>query len=162
MAEVEPVADTERDNLGRPTAYTADYGVLICELLSQGQSLNRICKENNIPSRASIYRWLLSENRLHDEFRDNYALARKIGYECMADDIMDIADDGVNDWMDNNNKDSPGYIINGEALGRSRLRVDTRKWFMSKVLPKFADKEQEKGTDDMASVLQSLIDRLPN
>lgn len=150
------------NDIGRPTAYTKEYGDLICELLSQGQSLSRICKENNIPPRGTIYRWLLSDDPIHNDFRDSYALARRIGYECMADDIIDIADDGTNDWMENNNEENPGYIINGEALGRSRLRVDTRKWFMSKVLPKFADKQEVNNGADMVSVLQSLIDKLPS
>lgn len=60
----------------------------------------------------------------------------------MSDDIMDIADNGTNDFMEREDPDNPGYAVNGEALGRSRLRVDTRKWFMSKVLPKFKDKTE--------------------
>ena len=34
-----------------------------------------------------------------------------------------------------------GWAINGEHIARSRLRVDTRKWLLSKCLPKiFGDR----------------------
>jgi hypothetical protein len=34
-----------------------------------------------------------------------------------------------------------GWVLNGEHVQRSRLRVDTRKWFASKVAPKiYGDK----------------------
>lgn len=56
---------------------------------------------------------------------------------------MDIADDGSNDWMERFNKDgeSIGWVVNGEAVQRSKLRVDARKWALSKLLPKkYGDK----------------------
>lgn len=59
----------------------------------------------------------------------------------MAEDIMDISDDGSNDWMERNYGDKVEWITNGEALQRSRLRVDTRKWLMSKLAAKkYGDK----------------------
>jgi hypothetical protein len=56
----------------------------------------------------------------------------------MADDILEIADDGRNDWMEIISKDgdSVGWRVNGEAVQRSKLRVESRKWLMSKMLPK--------------------------
>lgn len=128
---------------GRPTKYTIAIGDEICERLAEGESLNRICKDEHLPARRNVLKWLLkTENKLYDKFRHNYAQAREIQYQCMSDDIMDIADNGTNDFMEREDPDNPGYAVNGEALGRSRLRVDTRKWFMSKVLPKFKDKTE--------------------
>ena len=61
----------------------------------------------------------------------------------MADELIEISDNGKNDWMLRNGKDEPGYEANGEHLQRSRLRVDTRKWMLSKALPKiYGDKTQ--------------------
>jgi len=129
---------------GRPTKYTIAVGDEICQRLAEGESLNRICRDEHIPARSNVLKWILAtENKLYDKFRDNYTKARECQYQCMADDIMDIADNGTNDYMEREDPDNPGYAVNGEALGRSRLRVDTRKWFMSKVLPKFKDKPEE-------------------
>jgi hypothetical protein len=130
--------------VARPTKYTAKMGDEICKRLAEGESLNRICKDEHIADKSNVFRWLLAtDNKLYNTFRDNYAQAREIQYQCMADDIIDIADDGRNDWMEKEDPTNEGYDFNGEALGRSRLRVDTRKWFMSKVLPKFKDKPEE-------------------
>jgi len=61
----------------------------------------------------------------------------------MADEVMEIADDGTNDWIESNDPDNPGYRFNGEHYQRSRLRVDTRKWMLAKALPKiYGDKTQ--------------------
>lgn len=148
--------------VARPTSYTKEIGDLICERLAEGKSLLSICKKEEMPHKTTVYRWLLSDNDLHDEFRTNYALAREIQYQSMADELMDIADDGTNDYVVSNSEEGDLCRVNPEAIGRSRLRVDTRKWFMSKVLPKFKDKPEESASTDMASVLQSLIDKLPN
>lgn len=133
---------------GRPTKYTRAMGDEICDRLANGESLNRICKDPHIADRRNVIRWILAtDNKLYDVFRHNYAQARECQYQCMADDIIDIADNGSNDYMEREDPDNPGYAVNGEALGRSRLRVDTRKWFMSKVLPKFKDKPEEEKPD---------------
>jgi len=138
--------------VGRPTKYNQALGERICERLASGESLARICKDPSMPARSNVFNWLMSESDVYAKFQDRYAKAREIQYQVMADEIMDIADDGKNDYMESEDPQNPGYKINGEAMQRSRLRVDTRKWFMSKVLPKFADKQKvevsHKVTDD--------------
>lgn len=70
-------------------------------------------------------------------FSAQYARARDIGLDAMADEILEISDDGTNDWMEKEGRDgTTHYVVNGEAMGRSRLRVDTRKWLLSKIAPK--------------------------
>lgn len=59
----------------------------------------------------------------------------------MADEMFDIADDGSNDLMTVTKGDESYDIENKEVIGRSRLRVDTRKWYLSKLAPKrYGDK----------------------
>jgi transposase-like protein len=61
----------------------------------------------------------------------------------LADELLEIADNGTNDWMKRFAKDGEdlGWAVNGEHIARSRLRVDTRKWLLSKCLPKvFGDR----------------------
>lgn len=149
--------------LGRPTKYTKQLDQEICERLASGESLNAICRDEHMPNRCQITRWILAtDNKTYDDFRTNYALAREVQYQNMADDIIDIADNGTNDWMKSNDPENDGFKVNGDALGRSRLRVDTRKWFMSKVLPKFKDKPEEVKSDSLSDAVNKLIDKLPN
>lgn len=147
---------------GRPADYTDKIGDRICEELAKGRSLNAICKADDMPDDSTVYRWILATHNTDlNQFRDKYALAREIQYQRMADEIVDIADDGTNDYVIANSEEGELCRVNPEAVGRSRLRVDTRKWFMSKVLPKFKDKTEDAPKSDMADVISKLIDKLP-
>jgi hypothetical protein len=73
-------------------------------------------------------RWLAQ----HAEFRDQYAGAREAQADYYAEEILEIADDGSNDWMERNGK----VVEDHEAINRSRLRVDTRKWLIARMAPK--------------------------
>ena len=152
--------------MARPTKYNQSIDDEICERLAAGESLNAICKNAHMPDRVNVMRWILATNNpVYDKFRTNYALAREMQYQNMADDILDIADDGANDYVARYDAATgeSAYQTNGEAIQRSRLRVDTRKWFMSKVLPKFKDKqEEEQPKNSLEDVISKLIDKLPN
>jgi hypothetical protein len=80
--------------------------------------------------------------REHEEFREQYAQAREAQADTWADEIVEIADDGSNDWLARSHgEDDEGWRVNGEHIQRSRLRVDARKWLMGKASPKkYGDK----------------------
>lgn len=63
----------------------------------------------------------------------------------MAEEILQIADDGRNDTYE----DADGHErTDSDVIQRSRLRVDTRKWLMSKLAPKkYGDKTLLTGAD---------------
>lgn len=109
--------------IGRPTKYTKELGKSICELIADGKSLKRICERNDMPSRKTVHTWLLDEDK--KEFLHNYETSVNIRTDNMFDALEEISDES-------DDKESPM---------RSRLRVDTRKWYLSKVMPKkYGDK----------------------
>lgn len=118
--------------LGRPSSYTQEIADKICEQLAIGYSIRTVCKGEDMPSVETFFRWL----RSNESFREQYAHAKQEAADAMAEDLLDIADDGSNDWMEIHKKDYEGWQVNGEALQRSRLRVDTRKFLMAKMKPK--------------------------
>lgn len=123
---------------GRETTYTQEIADRICEQLATGRTLRDVCRDEGMPPESTVRLWALRDE---NGFSAQYADARQIGYMCMADEVLEIADDGKNDWMERNVEDAPGWVINGEHVSRSRLRLDTRKWLLSKALPKiFGDK----------------------
>ncbi|MCB9902399.1 MAG: hypothetical protein H6826_13735 [Planctomycetes bacterium] len=69
-------------------------------------------------------------------FRELYEIARAQQAEVYFDEMIEIADDARNDWMEANGADDAGWRANKENVQRSRLRIDTRKWMLSKMLPK--------------------------
>jgi hypothetical protein len=122
---------------GLPSKYTEALGVRICELLAEGKTLRSICEAEGMPSEVTIRRWAID---LDHPFAAQYARAREVGYQRMADDLVDIADGKRVDWVaaagDAESADGPK-----DAVQRDRLRVDTRKWLLSKALPKiYGDK----------------------
>lgn len=120
--------------VGRPTDYTLEKADLICDRITQGESLRSICIDEDMPHAGTVCRWLAK----NQEFREQYALAREAQAELMADELLEIADDGTNDWMEKKNAEGEviGYRENGEAMRRSQLRISTRQWVAERLLPK--------------------------
>ncbi len=114
---------------GRPSVYTPELVETICGLLAEGKSLSSICKEHpDLPSERTIRRWALDPEH---PFSPQYARAREVGYHKMADDGLDIADASETD---------------AGQVARDRLRVEYRKWLLSKALPKvYGDKLELSG-----------------
>ena len=118
---------------GRPPKYSAAMRDRICFFLAEGMSIRQICEQPKTPDKAQVFRWLAK----YEEFRDQYAKAKRQGIEALAEEIIDIADDGTNDYMENEDRDGHlAYKVNGEAVARSRLRIDARKWILAKLIPK--------------------------
>lgn len=125
---------------GRPTSYTDEVADEICSELVEGRSLKAICLDEGMPHRATVFRWLADER--YTSFRDRYARAREAQADAIFDEILDIADDGSNDWMARDQDGDEGdQVLNHEHIQRSRLRIDARKWMAAKLRPKvYGDK----------------------
>lgn len=134
------MAKTKNKERGRPSTFTKELGLEICKRIAEGESVRTIVKDKTMPAASSIFRWLLDEEK--KEFWEQYEKARNIQAELMFEELLEIADDGTNDFVERELKNGNSYtVVDHEAIGRSRLRVDTRKWYLSKVLPKkFGDK----------------------
>jgi hypothetical protein len=148
------MGDTLPAKRGRPSVYTETQAHEICERLAAGETLLAICRSEHLPAESVVRRWVL-DNR--EGFAAKYATAREVGYQRMADELFEIADDGSNDWMERKRQDgSSETILNAEHVNRSRLRVDTRKWFLSKVLPKiYGDRTQHEHSGTVT--LEALV-----
>jgi hypothetical protein len=124
---------------GRPTLYTQELADEICARLIEGESLRSICRDECKPDERRVREW--SQDLKHP-FSPQYVRARELGYLRMAEELLEISDDGTNDYMVKQTKDGEDYqVVNHDHISRSKLRVDTRKWLLSKALPKvFGDK----------------------
>jgi len=123
---------------GRPSKYTKELADKFCELIANGDSLRTACTNADMPAPATIFKWM----REHDSFLKQYEKATQERTEAMAEELLDIVDDGSNDYMVKTGKDgAESWQLNGEHIQRSRLRADTRKWLMAKMKPKkYGDK----------------------
>lgn len=94
---------------------TPELAALICERMAKGESLRSICRDEGMPAESTVRFWAIEDK---DGFAAQYARAREAQMEALAEDIVEIADDKTGDPQ------------------RDRLRVDSRKWIMSKIAPK--------------------------
>lgn len=127
--------------------YTPEVADEVCRRIAEGHTLREIARTPGMPSMPTIIRWA---NEDREGFAERYARAREIGWEVMAEDLVEISDDATNDWMKRRKEDgSIDTVLNAEHVNRSRLRADTRKWLLSKRLPKtFGDRQVIAGDPD--------------
>lgn len=113
--------------MGRPSSYADEVADAICEHIAHGKSLVSWCRESDTPYRT-VMDWLAA----HEAFSHKYAHAREAQADYLAEEIVQIADDGRNDTYQTDD----GEATNHDVIARSRLRVDARKWYASKLAPK--------------------------
>lgn len=125
-------------------AFTQELADMICDRIADGESLRKICRDEDMPVTSSVCKWLNEQ----PAFAEQYARAREVQADTMADDILSIADDGLNDtYLDGDGNKRTDQ----DVIARSRLRVDARKWLASKMAPKkYGDKVQTEITGSLS------------
>jgi len=136
-----------KKEIGRPSIFDQDIADKLCEeIATSSKSLRTICKEEGMPSVRTVLSWLSAGdkedgNPLFKAFLRQYARAREEQADFLAEEIIEIADDGSNDLMTVGKGDASYETENKEVTNRSKLRVDARKWIASKLKPKkYGDK----------------------
>ncbi len=119
--------------------YTKALGERICAKIAEGMTTRQVCALDGMPNRATLFRWLAA----HPKFREQYDEAREVQLESMADELLEIADDATHDLKTVTKNGEDIQVVDHEYINRSKLRVDTRKWLLSKRLPKkYGDRQQ--------------------
>lgn len=129
---------------GRETDYNEDLAKRICdEIACCTDSLKTICERNaDFPHYKTIYIWRAK----HADFRNALLEARRHQADLLAAEVIEIADASNNDT-----KITAGghEVMNTEWVARSRLRIDTRKWLATTLLPRvYGNKIEELETEN--------------
>lgn len=104
----------------RWSKYNLKVAAKILARMETGESLRNICRTPGMPTEAAVRKWVRLDL---DGFSAHYARARELQMDAMSEELLEIAD-------------AP------DPNGNARLRIDTRKWLMSKIVPKrFGDKQ---------------------
>jgi hypothetical protein len=118
--------------MGRPTKYCPELAAKICDQVAAGGMLTKICEQDGMPSRKTVYEW----QRADPDFRAAYARAREQWCEHYEEIVLELAFNEAGDV----HTDAKGRSFPNHAkVARDRLKVDTMKWFMSKWAPRYAD-----------------------
>ena len=123
--------------------HTQETRDIICDRLSGGESLTSICKDDGMPAKVTVFKWIRNDA----EFANQYARAREAQAEHYLDEIIQISDDSVLDT--DIDPESGNERTNHDVIQRAKLRVDTRKWAMSRLAPKkYGDRITHGGDPD--------------
>ena len=125
--------------MGRPTDYTDQQAIEICEWISGGKSLASYCRETGV-GYTTVMKWLAAK----PEFGKNYAHAREAAGDADADLVSDIRDRVL-----------AGTISPEQA----RVAIDACKWSAGKRQPKkYGDRIQKdlSGTLTIEDALRQL------
>lgn len=139
-AQNKPMTDKETalaivkaSNVGRPTSYSREMAIRICEMIADGNPLRRITKMEGFPVASTVYLWLLQ----HEEFSDMYTRAREDQADALADEIVEIADEQP-DLIPMYDKEGQLIEVKVDSafLAWQKNRIDARKWTASKLKPR--------------------------
>jgi len=127
----------------RPTKRTPEVEERIIHGLCDGIPLRELCRQDGMPNWRTVYDWISADADLAARI----AHARALGFDAIAEDILDIADDGTNDWVERKRQDgSAGKALDSEHVQRSKLRIETRLKLLAKWSPQ---KYGEKNTTEL-------------
>jgi hypothetical protein len=124
---------------GRPTSYTPELAAEICQAVATSEyGLKRLCEMHpHWPAKITINLWRFKDL---NGFSAQYNKAKQAQIDLLVEQCMDISDDISRDTVVNNQGNE---VCNSEYVNRSRLRVDTRKWIASKLVPRvYGDAKQ--------------------
>lgn len=141
--------------MARPTKFAQAKADAICERLAEGESLRAICAGGDMPNKATVFRWLAA----HDEFRDQYALARESQADALFDEILHIADTQQIGQKVKKLANGKKEISSGDMIEHRRLQVDARKWMAGKLNPKkYGDKIEHDHTGQVVMIAKEAED----
>ena len=114
--------------------------------------MTKICGQPGMPDVSTFLDWVEEDSLLAQQ----YAHARMRGYSHLAEEILAISDE-THTEVEVQESDAEGQPLfredgspvlkkvrvplSADVIARNRLRIDTRKWILSKMLPKvYGDK----------------------
>lgn len=164
----EALRPVDRTHGGAPTHFTQEEKdriiPLVLDKLEEGKSLWTACREvEGSPTTPAFQRWI----REDDKLTKDYAAARLRGYLMFAEDIQEIADnpkEGITTVTIKGPDGTETRETSEDMLGHRTLQIATRKWLLSKMVPKvFGDRISLDTNDPKAlqEVFQHLANKLP-
>lgn len=128
-----PAVIPQPPTMGPPTKYSIELAAEMCDRLGNDEALHEICKDERMPSSATVFRWLLE----YADFRKAYDCALLARFDKVGRDCIKIADEVVNDFTTETGDDGiPVLRKNPLTLGRAQLMIDTRLRIAAKELPR--------------------------
>lgn len=128
---------------GRPTKYSQEIADKVVAAISSGRSLRSICSELDVPV-STVLDWVVKD---HNGFSVHYETARQCQFDIWADEILDHSDTPLIGEKVKTTAEGGIETTTGDCVDRARLKVDARKWLLSKLYSKkFGDRTELVGS----------------
>ena len=136
----QPPMRTKTITITKPArGYNENTAKAICSRIAEGASLRTICKDSKMPSRATVFQWLVD----NEDFQRAMRFARDIQADTLADEILEIADTDPDPQ-------------------RAKLRVDARMWFAGKLRPKkYGNRPEEEASEEKQHITITIGGEAP-
>ena len=122
---------------GRPSIYTQELSNKICTRLGLGESLRKICRDEDMPCLSSVMSWLTTK----PAFLEQYARAREIQAETQFDEMIDIVDQPPDlNYVTGKNGEQIEVKFDSSYVAWMKLRIDTRKWTAARMASKYNER----------------------
>jgi hypothetical protein len=118
--------------------------------IAEGSSLRKASQAEGI-SHCSVLDWI----RADKELANQYARVKEISCQMWADQIIEISDEENYEPVPGPRDEDEAREVRFDATAvvRNRLRVDSRKWLLSKLLPKVYGDKLELGGEVRVPVI---------
>ncbi len=117
---------------GGQTKYTKQIAAEVCRRLAECGSLRKVCRGKGMPAESTVREWVLDDR---EGFAAQYAKAHDLGVQVIAEDMIEIADT-TQQGTKTTEKPNGVETTTGDMIEHRKLRVDVRKWYLSKIAPK--------------------------
>ena len=130
--------------------YSEEVAAQICRRLAHGETLLQICESDDMPDRSAIHDWTMSDSRMlgAETFGEAYRRAREVQVDYFADEVVTLSDRcRIGEKVEIKTEGKAGVpeittkVMTADMVERTKLQIDARKWFASKVSPhKYGDR----------------------
>ena len=103
----------------------------ICQELMSGKPLTRICRSKDLPSLATVHRWIAK----HPSFAKQILQARRVGTQYYLDKMIDELE-----------------TVSAKDVGIVREKLHHYRWLASKLLPSLYGDKQEVVQDTKVTI----------
>ena len=119
--------------MARPSVFDRTVFDLICARMAAGETVREICRNPEMPAESTVRTWAVKD--IEPGVAAQYMRAREALVECWADENIEIADDGTNDWVERRKKNGEVEIVlDREHVERSKLRISQRNWMLARIM----------------------------
>lgn len=148
----------EKGRPGRKTTFNPKDAAEIVERLSKGEPLAVICRDDHMPTDRTVRNWMEADAA----FASDIAGARESGFDMIAAECLEIAEDGSHDYTFKKRSDGTDYEeFDSEHYQRSKLRIETRLKLLAKWDPKrYGDRLDLNNNHGVQDNLAELLNRI--